>query len=82
MLKIGSIRWRGRCPRHPSFNPYTDGRGAIKGACAKCAALADISEMHQKMIALMRNFAPPQPARKPVPIPAPDRRQTNLFSDE
>ncbi len=80
MLKIGSVRWRGKCPRHPSFDPYADGRGAIKGACAKCTALADIHETHQRMVGLMRTFAPPQPARK-KPVPVLDR-QENLFSDE
>jgi len=80
MLKIGSIRWRGKCPRHPLFDPYAEGRGSIKGACAKCTALAEINESHQKMIALMRNFAPPQPVRRKMP--ALDRSQINLFVEE
>jgi len=80
MLKIGSIRWRGKCSRHPSFDPYLDGRGAIKGVCAKCTALVEIHESHQKMIALMRSFAPPQPVRKK--IPALDRLQASLFTEE
>lgn len=81
MLKIGSVRWRGKCPRHTSFDPYSDGRGAIKGACAKCTALADIHDMHQKMIALMRNFAPPQQIRKKVVSSTADR-QASLFGEE
>lgn len=80
MLKIGSIRWRGKCPRHPSFDPYVDGRGGIKGACAKCVALVEIHESHQKMISLMRNFAPPPSVRNKIPIF--DRRQTSLFAEE
>lgn len=80
MLKIGSVRWRGKCPRHPSFDPYMDGRGAIKGACAKCNALVEIHEAHQKMIALMRTFAPPQPfSRKAATV---IDRQESLFSCE
>ena len=80
MLKIGSIRWRGKCPRHPLFDPYAEGRGSIKGACAKCATLMEIHESHQKMIALMRSFAPLQPVRKK--IPGFDRRQASLFAED
>jgi hypothetical protein len=80
MLKIGSIRWRGKCARHPSFDPYADGRGAIKGGCVKCTALMEIHESHQKMIALMRSFAPPQPIRKKIPTL--DRLQASLFTEE
>ena len=36
MLKIGTVRWRGKCPRHPRFDPYMDGRAAIRGGCEKC----------------------------------------------
>ena len=65
MLKIGSVRWRGKCPRHPRFDPWLDGRGAIRGNCEKCTMLADIHTHHIEMLALMRRFAPPHPARKP-----------------
>jgi len=64
MLKIGVVRWRGKCSRHPTFDPYADGPGAIKGACPKCLALQDIHDYHQKMVALMRNFAPPVVRKK------------------
>jgi len=64
MLKIGSIRWRGKCPRHPRFDPYLDGRGAIKGGCERCTALADIHHHHAQMLALMRRFAPPQEGKR------------------
>jgi hypothetical protein len=59
MLKIGSIRWRGKCSRHPGFDPWIDGRGAIRGGCTRCAQLADISETHQRLVSMMRTFAPP-----------------------
>ncbi|HVW87323.1 MAG TPA: hypothetical protein VHB50_21700 [Bryobacteraceae bacterium] len=59
MLKIGVIRWRGKCSRHPSFDPIEDGRGAIRGGCAKCSALVEIAECHQRMLELMRTFTPP-----------------------
>lgn len=77
MLKLGSIRWRGKCSRHPGFDPYTDGRGAIRGNCEKCAILADIHEAHQRMLGLMRGFAPPE-ARRRVKEAAPDL-QISLF---
>ena len=79
MLKIGSVRWRGRCPRHPRFDPYMDGRGAIKAGCEKCTALVDIHTHHVQMLALMRSFAPPQKAKRRVET-APDL-QIDLFGE-
>jgi hypothetical protein len=77
MLKIGSVRWRGKCPRHPRFDPYMDGRGAIRGNCEKCTALADIYNHHVQMLALMRGFTPPQqPKRRPDQLAD---LQTSLF---
>jgi hypothetical protein len=32
MLKIGTVKWRGRCPQHPTFDPEADGPGAIRSA--------------------------------------------------
>jgi len=77
MLKIGVVRWRGKCSRHPSFDPYADGYGAIKGACPKCTALFEIHECHQRMVALMKGFAPPVSRRKPAEVF--DDRQESLF---
>jgi hypothetical protein len=79
MLKIGSIRWRGKCPRHPRFDPYLDGRAAIKGGCEKCTALVDIHNHHVQMLALMRRFTPPSaPKRRAAPI---DHLQESLFGE-
>jgi hypothetical protein len=56
-----------------------DGRGAIRGGCEKCSALADIHNHHVQMIALMRGFAPPQkPRRRPEKTPD---MQASLFGD-
>jgi hypothetical protein len=77
MLRIGSVRWRGKCSRHPGFDPYADGAAGVKGGCAKCAALVEIMECHQRMIALMRRFAPP--AEKKKVAPDFEERQANLF---
>jgi hypothetical protein len=77
MLKIGSVRWRGKCSKHPAFDPYTYGPGAVKGGCTRCAALVEINNCHQRMLTLMRGFAPPQASRKPKAEP-PDL-QPSLF---
>ena len=79
MLKIGSVRWRGKCPRHPRFDPYLDGRGAIKGGCEKCTALVDIHNHHVQMLALMRRFAPPQEAKRRAAHA--DNLQASLFGE-
>jgi len=77
MLKIGVIRWRGKCSRHPQFDPFADGPGAVKGGCEKCAALVEIHNSHQRMLSLMRGFAP-TPARKASAAIANDA-QASLF---
>jgi hypothetical protein len=64
MLKIGVVRWRGKCSRHPSFDPYADGPGAVKGGCVKCQALVEIHQCHQKMMGLMKGFTPPVVRKK------------------
>jgi hypothetical protein len=81
MLKIGAVRWRGKCSRHPMFDPFEGGRGAVKGGCPRCTSLVEICEMHQKMLALMRTFAPP--AKKPTRDGLPDlaNLQIGLFDD-
>jgi len=78
MLKVGSVRWRGKCPRHPRFDPGSDGRGGIRGGCERCSLLADIHEHHARMLAMMRQFAPPRvrPRR-----PEPPNPQANLFGE-
>lgn len=79
MLKLGSVRWRGKCSKHPGFDPRSDGRGAIRGGCEKCEALADIHDLHVRMLALMRTFVPPAPPKKRPE--APDL-QASLFGEE
>jgi hypothetical protein len=65
MLKIGTVRWRGKCSRHPMFDPFESGRGGVKGGCPRCTSLVEICEIHQKMLALMRTFAPPAEKKRP-----------------
>jgi hypothetical protein len=77
MLKIGTLRWKGRCGRHPQFDP-NDGEGAIRGGCARCYALLDIHRSHRRLLELMRAFGPPKerPARTKPSI---DEHQPSLF---
>ena len=60
MLKLGSIRFRSKCSRHPKFNPARDGLPAIKGGCPKCHLLLDIYETHHRLVELMRKAVPPR----------------------
>jgi hypothetical protein len=32
-------RIKGRCSRHPAYNPVKDGKGGVKGGCSECDAL-------------------------------------------
>lgn len=79
MLKLGSVRWRGKCAKHPGFDPRIDGRGAIRGGCERCGALADIDDLHTRMLALMRMFTPPSATKKRNPEPA--SLQASLFGE-
>lgn len=56
MLKIGSIRWKGRCHKHSGYNPEMDGLGGIRGGCKRCELLLDIYAQHSSLIRLMREF--------------------------
>jgi hypothetical protein len=56
MLKIGSIRWKGRCHKHPGYNPEIDGQGGIRGGCRRCELLLEIYASHSTLVRLMREF--------------------------
>jgi len=78
MLKIGTVRWQGKCSKHPRFDPAIDGAGGVKGGCERCSVLVEIQKHHARMVTLMRSFAPPQtPKRKPQDEIA--DRQASLF---
>jgi hypothetical protein len=62
------VKWRGKCPKHPAYDPMTDGPGAIKGNCAKCNDLAQIYEHHQRALRLMRGFQPLESKAKAAPV--------------
>lgn len=82
MLRIGSILWRGKCPKHPGFDPRVESAETIRGACEKCLSLAEIHAHHTRMIALMRRFSPPKEGKNANKQTAADGgRQGSLFGD-
>jgi hypothetical protein len=56
MLKIGAIRWKGRCHKHPGYTPETDGLGGIRGGCRRCELLLDIYTHHAALVRSIREF--------------------------
>jgi hypothetical protein len=61
------------------FDPFEGGRGAVRGGCARCTSLVEICETHQKMVALMRTFAPPPEKKRKEP--ALSNLQIGLFEE-
>lgn len=55
MLAI-RFRWKGKCPRHPNYNPGKGGEQAIKGACPYCRMLFAVYADHRKTLAMARVF--------------------------
>lgn len=41
MLTI-KVKWKGKCPKHPRFNPEKQGVGAIRGGCETCNQLVSV----------------------------------------
>lgn len=56
MLRIGSIRWKGRCHKHPGYTPEVDGLGGVRGGCKRCELLLDIYTQHAALVRLIREF--------------------------
>jgi hypothetical protein len=77
MLKIGTLKWKGRCGKHPRFDPE-QGEGAIRGGCIRCYALLDIYRQHKRLIEMMRAFGPMRERTRLKQSPIHDR-QTSLF---
>jgi hypothetical protein len=75
MLTIGTLRWKGRCSRHPQYDPV-DGEAAIRGACQRCYSLLEIYAQHRKLVELMRSFGPVR--ERPVKRESEDN-QPSLF---
>lgn len=56
MLKLGVVRWKGRCTKHPSYDPYIDGLGGIRGGCQRCELLLEIQVQHERLVRLIREY--------------------------
>jgi hypothetical protein len=56
MLRIGAVQWKGRCSKHPRYNPAIDGLGGIRGGCRRCEMLLDIYTHHASLVRLVREF--------------------------
>jgi len=79
MLKIGSIRWKGRCHKHPGYTPELDGLGGIRGGCTRCQILLDIHTHHVTMIRLIREFGARSDSRAKLPDALDAERQMSLL---
>lgn len=78
MLKIGVIRWKGRCSKHPSYHPETDGLGGIRGGCLRCEMLLNIYKHHSALVRLIKEFGG-RPAGNPTPGELSAERQLSLL---
>jgi hypothetical protein len=54
-LKI-TERVKGKCSRHPRYNPEKDGRAGIRGACSCCFSLYDLFQARIAFDAAQREF--------------------------
>jgi hypothetical protein len=54
-LKI-TERVKGKCNRHPRYNPKKDGRAGIRGACSCCFSLYDLYQARIALDAAQREF--------------------------
>ena len=79
MLKLGSIRFRARCSRHPAYDPAHGGESAIRGGCQKCRLLLDVFEAHLRFVALARQFRNSPEEQRSRPPSIIEERQISLF---
>lgn len=77
MLKIGTLKWKGRCRKHPRFDPE-QGEGAIRGGCVHCYELLEIYRQHRRLVEMMREFGPMR-ERARRKQPSLHDRQASLF---
>jgi len=77
MLKIGSVRWKGRCSKHSAYDPEVDGLGGIPRGCRRCQMLLEIWEHHSKMLRLIREFGTREDVR--TRMDASDERQMSFL---
>ena len=78
MVKIGSVRWKGRCAKHPRYDPEVDGLGGIRGGCRRCEMLLEIWSSHSRLVRLIREFGTRDDGG-PRGAPLMDDRQMSLL---
>ena len=78
MIRIGSVRWHGRCAKHPRYDPETDGLAGIRGGCRRCELLLEIWQQHARLVKLMREFGAPRDGAKAKQEDEAARRQMIL----
>jgi len=82
MVTLGTVRFKGRCDRHPGFDPY-DASGGIRGGCKRCRLLLEIHDSHARLVELIRraknDAGPMLTKRAAAGSNGDDERQTTLF---
>ena len=83
-MRVRSRKFEGRCAKHKGYNPAVDGRGGIRGACARCSLLCDIWESSLQLNQLIRRFDPNYDDVRRPPEPKSsfaDPRQMSLITE-
>ena len=75
-LKI-TERVKGKCNRHPRYNPEKDGRAGIRGACSCCFSLYDLYQARVALDAAQREFI-----RRAAPWTRPRERRRTIAASE
>jgi hypothetical protein len=78
MLKIGAIRWKGRCSKHPRYSPEIDGMAGIRGGCRRCEMLLEIYTHHSSLVRLVRQFGTRTELNSGRDVAQPDRQMKLL----
>ena len=55
MLRLGHLSFRGKCPKHPAYNPAAS-HTELDTICRVCQALAEIHAAHQQLLHMVRGF--------------------------
>jgi hypothetical protein len=82
MIKIRTVSFRGRCARHPDYNPTHESQTPVD-RCASCDLLFKISQAHRDLVSLIQSFGPrrrgfDRPRR--TQVASLDENQLDLFS--
>ena len=79
MLKIGTVKWKGRCSKHQGYDPEQDGEGGIRAGCGRCRLLLDIFQHHTRLVRAMREFGTSDERQKLSRKKIPAEYQPMLF---